>query len=308
MAWRRGSVPVTEAAPIETFTLTGREPGPLLAVFGGVHGDEPEGVFAARAIAGMDLDLLCGEVIVVPVAHPAAFAADTRTGPDGANLARVFPGIPDGSPTERVAFALVEAVLAKADALLDLHTAGRHYAMPLLAGFGSTGSARETAIRMAEAFGADFVWHHPDTAEGRTLSVMQARNKPAIYTEAPGGGTLDRATLDRFIEGVQRVMAALGMLAPPPPLKTRALTVFGAGDLDKDVMIAPAAGYFCAAVEVGAIVPQGGLIGQILRLGEPPIDIRAAHEAVVMYLRRTALIAADTALANLAHLQPDSRT
>lgn len=308
MTWRRVSLTVSDAAPIETFTLTGPKPGPLLAVFGGVHGDEPEGVFAARTIAGMDLDLLCGAVMVVPIAHPAAFAADTRAGPDGVNLARVFPGNPNGSPTERVAAVLTENVLSKADALIDLHTAGRHYAMPLLAGLGSTGEAREVAARMAEAFGADVVWHHPDTAEGRTLSVMQARGKPAIYTEAPGGGTLDRSTLDRYVEGVQRVMAVLGMLAPLPPLKTRALNVFGVGNLDQDVLRSPAAGHFCVAVEVGAVVPEGGLLGQVLSLGKPPIDVRAPHEGVVMYLRRTALIEDGTALTNVSRLRPDGGT
>lgn len=84
MNWRQQSLPVADAPPIAMFMLTGPRPGPLLAVFGGVHGDEPEGVFGAKTISQMDLDLLCGTVIVVPVCHAAAFAADARCGPMGA--------------------------------------------------------------------------------------------------------------------------------------------------------------------------------------------------------------------------------
>ena len=307
MDWRRSSLPVGEAAPIETFTLTAAKPGPLLAVFGGVHGDEPEGVFAARTIAGMALDLLCGEVVVVPVAHPAAFAANTRTSPeDNGNLARVFPGNPDGTPTERVAAVLTEHILSKADALIDLHTAGRHYDMPLLAGFGSSGpgDARNTALKMAEAFGADVVWLHPGTSTGRTLSVMQARGKPAIYTEAPGGARLERRPLDRYVEGVQRVMAALGMLAPLAPLAAQALTVNGAGNTDEAGVTAPVAGHFCASVTVGQVVGAGDPLGHILRLDAQPLPIATPHDGAVMYLRRTARIEAGDAIAILARLGP----
>jgi predicted deacylase len=305
MRWRPDSLPVAGAAPIETYTLTAATPGPLLAVFGGVHGDEPEGVFATRTIAGMDLDLICGEVVVVPVAHPAAFAADTRTGPDGDNLARVFPGKADGTPTERVAAALTEHILSKADALVDLHTAGRHYDMALLAGFGSSpGPARDMSRKMAEAFGADVVWLHPGTSTGRTLSVMQARGKPAIYTEAPGGARLERKALDRYVEGVQRVMAALGMLAPLPPLTRPSMIVNGAGNTDEAGVSAPVAGHFCAAVSVGDVVRAGDPLGHILRLDAPPLAIEAPQDGAVMYLRRTARIAAGEAIAILAGLGP----
>ncbi len=304
MEWRRESLAVTGAAPIDVFTLTGPRPGPRLAVFGGVHGDEPEGVFAARTIAGMALDLLCGELVVVPVAHPAAFAADMRAGPDGGNLARVFPGKADGAPTERVAAVLTGHVLSKADALVDLHTAGRHYDMPLLAGFGDVGGeAAAMARRMAEDFGADIVWRHPDVAVGRTLSVMAARGKPAIYTEARGGGTLEKATFERYVEGVRRVMASFGMLAPLPPLPVKPLAVAGPGNLDRDVMRSPAAGYFCASVNAGAVVAGGDELGRVMRLDEPPLAVTAPYYGAVMYLRRTALVDAETPLAALARLE-----
>ena len=153
---------------------------------------------------------------MVPVAHPAAFAANTRTGPDGDNLARVFPGKADGTPTERVAAVLTEQILSKADALVDLHTAGRHYDMALLAGFGSSGPGpvQDTARKMAEAFGADVVWLHPGTSTGRTLSVMQERGKPAIVEGALAHHPVDGEgeLLEDLVDGERRDAAVAAAL------------------------------------------------------------------------------------------------
>src|SRR5690554_6816592 len=92
----------------EVLEIVGERPGPVLAVLGGVHGDELEGVLAARYVArSLDLRSLRGTVRIAAPAHPAAWAATSRVSPvDGLNLARVFPGSPEGSPTAQVAHLL----------------------------------------------------------------------------------------------------------------------------------------------------------------------------------------------------------
>jgi hypothetical protein len=65
----------------------------------------------------LDPDQMIGTFIGIPVANPLAYAARTRATPssiDGLNLARVFPGDPEGTLTRRLAhhlLALVERLI-----------------------------------------------------------------------------------------------------------------------------------------------------------------------------------------------------
>lgn len=291
---------VPGAAPIEIYRQTASVPGPALVVFGGVHGDEPEGVFAATAIARRDYALACGSLTIVPIAHPAAFAADLREAPEGGNLARVFPGNAHGTAVERTAATLTD-ILDTADLLIDLHTAGRHYDMPLLAGYVDIGGEAGTLSRqMAEWFAGDFLWRHPPGGKGRSLSVMATAGKPAIYTEAPGGGTLDAQTYTRFVDGVERVMAGLGLIddAPAPTVAPR--PVAGSGNMDTAVIVAPTDGFFVRQVEAGDHVEAGQTIGEVRTLGGDDRPVTAPQAGHVMYLRRTARVAAGTPLAAFA--------
>ncbi len=294
--WRHLVLPVPGADPIDAFRWDSGRPGPVLAVLGGVHGDEPEGVLAADALTRLARPADRGALIVVPVAHPAACAAHTRCCPAGGNLARAFPGDPDGSPAARTAAVLAREVLMRADALIDLHTAGRDCDMPLLAGYGETGDAGVDAVsrRMARDFGADFLWRHAQTAPGRTLSVMAARGKPAIYAEAAGGGALHGAALARYGDGLAGAMAALGMRDAAPHPGRDPICVAGPGNLDADAARAPCAGFFAAGVAAGDAVRKGQIAGRIMAPGHGPVDVTAPQAGRVMFLRHHAPVVPGT--------------
>ena len=81
---------------------------------------------------------MSGDLLAVPVLNVPAFWSGTRTSPlDDANLARVFPGNPDGTPSQQIAWHFAHSVIARADFYLDLHSAGIHYRMPGMAGYPS---------------------------------------------------------------------------------------------------------------------------------------------------------------------------
>lgn len=303
MEWCRGHLSRSGTEAVDVLSWISPQPG---AVLGGVHGDEPEGVLAADALTRVTPAIDRGSLLVVPVAHPAAFAVDARCCPAGGNLARAFPGDPAGSPVERVAAALASEVLAKADALVDLHTAGREFDMPLLAGYVETGdaSADEVSRRMARAFGADFVWRHFEGAPGRTLSVMRDRGKPAIYVEAAGGGVLNWATLERYRDGLAGVMAALGM-TNSAPAHDEPRYVEGPGNIDSDVLPSPQEGFFTAIVAPGDRLASGQTAGWILDQGCDPMPVAAQKDGVVMFLRRRARVEVGTPLMLTA--APDDR-
>jgi len=96
--------------------------GPVVMVFGGVHGDEAAGAAAANDIRHWEVTR--GTLIVVPAAAPQALAAKTRSIPNEGDLNRNFPGAgePVGATTGPTAAARWEFVRQKSpDWFLDLH-------------------------------------------------------------------------------------------------------------------------------------------------------------------------------------------
>ena len=64
--------------------------------------------------------------------------------------------------TERIAHVLSEDVIKPADFLVDLHGAGQHYAMPLLAGaYAADNNLGRRCEAVALAFGATVYWAAP---------------------------------------------------------------------------------------------------------------------------------------------------
>jgi predicted deacylase len=103
------------------------EPGPRLIVLGGVHGDETCGtVGIERTLAELDsgaLQLLRGELTLVPVANPLARRLMRREGER--NLNRLFKPTPAGqAPADYEARItdLLCPLLERHDVLLDLHS------------------------------------------------------------------------------------------------------------------------------------------------------------------------------------------
>ena len=209
--------------------------GPCLVVLGGVHGDEYEGPRAIWDLfARLDPTALTGTLIAVPVCNPPAQAASKRCSPlDGLNLARVFPGNPAGTVTQRIAHVLESTVLARADFLIDLHSSGTEIEMPLLVGYraGDTSAARASRAA-AERFGVPTLWGHSRVAPGRSLSGSDARGVPWLYTECPGGGWLHPEVADLYARGVENVMRYLGMLPGDAPLVQPTHELEGEGNVD----------------------------------------------------------------------------
>src|SRR3954451_19722762 len=120
------SAPDGSAACYPIVVIAGAAPGPTAALVAGIHGDEYEGPRALfQLMAEIRPAELRGRLVIVPIAHLAAFGAGTRTSLlDGANLARIFPGDAHGTVTQRLAYDLFETVIRQSDFLVDLHSGG----------------------------------------------------------------------------------------------------------------------------------------------------------------------------------------
>lgn len=287
------SSPDAPAVALPLLVARGVRPGKTLVVLGGIHGDEYEGMAATRAaFRSIDPAALSGTFLGVPVCNPLAFAAGTRTTPDdGLNLARVFPGRPAGSVTERIAHTLSAAVIRYADFLVDLHSSGTYAAMPLLVGYDQSSDATgEASHEAAVRFGIRTVWGHPAVSPGRSLSDPHARRVPWLYTENPSGGWLHPDVVEVYANGVLNVMRFLGMLSGQAPRGLIERRLLGDGDVDKS-LAAPASGFLIPRANLLDRVREGECLGIVEDLtGATVAEIAAPIDGTVVLVRKSAQV------------------
>lgn len=273
--------------------ITGHQHGPHLLILGGVHGDEYEPIAAIRRLMQtLSPQELTGTVTLVPIVNIPAFERLSRTGPDGLDLARTFPGKPDGSTTEQIAAACTE-LIRSADFLIDLHTGGLAARIAPLAGYmlSEDIEIRSRQRAMAEAFNLPIVWGTSPKLNGRSLSAARDAGVPAIYAEWGGGGGCQTEGVSQYVQGCRNVMSLLGMLnEEPPPRQVRYLVEDAreeSGVLQKNYL-AEQAGYFEPAVQLHDQVQIGQTLGWIFPtdLG-PAIPVASRQQGLVILLRAT---------------------
>ena len=257
-----GTAPDLVELPV--IVVRGARAGKTLVVTAGVHGDEYEGVRTIFDIVDeLDPAVMSGDLLCVPVVNPPAFWAGTRSSPvDGKNLARVFPGAPDGTISEQIAFCLGREVIAKADLYLDLHSAGVKIEMPTLIGYDlEDPRGREAAL----AFGAPILWGSPYDAPGRTVSLAKSLNIPALYAEARGAGRIDPEDLALYRRGVRNLMRYLGILDGAPEVPPIEWDLAGGGDLDGSIS-GSSRGFLIPKIRLLDRVRRGDELGAIVDL------------------------------------------
>src|SRR5215813_6288761 len=206
-------VPVVDAA--------GSADGPKLTVIAGVHGCEYASMAAVRQWSGSlsDLDLR-GIVRAVPVLNLPAFRARSPfvVPDDGKNLNRCFPGDPDGTLADRLAYATFTQLITGSDALIDAHCGDLPEALEPFTLY-EAGSAEDQALALALAYGLGYVIRQelgPGRAvAGTTSAAAAAVGIPAITAEAGGCGLIEQAAVDLHVRGLNRVLAAIGQLDEP---------------------------------------------------------------------------------------------
>jgi len=104
---------------VEVYHHSGRESGPTVLIFAGIHGDESGGYLTADRYA--DLKVVKGNLIVVPRLNLFAILTRKRTGLSGQDMNRKFqPSEENGDPDMKVV-RLAKSLMDRADIILNLH-------------------------------------------------------------------------------------------------------------------------------------------------------------------------------------------
>lgn len=245
-------------------------PGPTALFISGNHGDEYEGQVALCNLAkSLDPRLIQGRVILLPMANYSACRAGRRTSPiDDGNLNRSFPGDPEGTVTQQIAFFIEHVLLPKADLVCDLHSGGSSlmYVPTVLMKRPKDPQRFEAQFAALQAFGAPLAYvtgGGHGTGAGNTLSSAAARQGPLhLGTELGGSGTLTPVALQIAERGLQNILVHLGILSEQMKLLRKGTRILEVGDSDYFVY-APDNGVFEPVVELGETVNAHQLAGRI---------------------------------------------
>jgi predicted deacylase len=198
--------------------------GPTVLLTAGIHGDEYEGqVTLSNLIRTLEPHHVRGRVIILPAVNYPAAMAGCRVSPiDDYNLNRVFPGDPEGTPTQQIAHYVSSVLLPMTDAMMDLHSGGTSMnVIPT-----SIIYRAKSKEMMDKIVGAARLWGCPisivldDLGERRTIDALcRDMGILKLGTELSGGGSVSVEALTIAETGIWRLMGYFDVLAelPPPP-------------------------------------------------------------------------------------------
>ncbi|MDX1527717.1 MAG: succinylglutamate desuccinylase/aspartoacylase family protein, partial [Gammaproteobacteria bacterium] len=239
-------------APIHV--VRGHGEGPTLCLFGGIHGDEVNGIeIVRRIIDGAEPEALRGTLIGAPIVNVPAFRLGSRYLPDRRDLNRHFPGDPSGSSAARIAHVFFQQIVRRCSHLVDYHTGSlRRSNFPQVRGDGRN----EKVQSMLRAFGLVAI-----DKRGRKGTLRQAALNagiPAVLFEAGQPNLFGPEDVQAGVDGTLRLMRALDMIDDAPDGTVNAPlyreTVWVRAD---------AGGILLRAVEAGATVNKGDVLGTV---------------------------------------------
>jgi predicted deacylase len=285
------------------FAISGAQDGPTVALIAGIHGAEYPPIDAAlRFCQALDPAMLRGRVLAVPVVDLPSFWERTPfvCPIDGKNPNRVFPGAPNGTFSEALAYHMVESVFRRGDYLVDLHGGDLVEDLVPFSLMQRTDNAAldEAALDLAYTFGLPYVISQAPSGgpvAGTTNGAAAQVGIPALIAEAGGIGQLQPEAVELHLRGLRRVLQRLRMLdgaLEPLPEQTR---------IHDFVWIrAERGGFFRKAIAAGDNLAVGGLIGTMVDLwGETRQQISSPVAGTVLFVTTSPAIKDDGLLVGI---------
>jgi predicted deacylase len=273
--------------------INGKQLGKTLALVAGVHGYEYPPILALYRLKKMvSPESLTGALILVHVANLPSFQRRTiYYNPfDWKNLNRVFPGNPEGTLSQRIAYVLTEEVIKKCSCLIDLHCGDGNEALIPYTYWPVTGNSEldHKSKELALAFGIDKIIIDKNTPKDLSRSTFLENTaalllKPAIAIESGYLGRTDEEDIVRVVKGVLSVMKLMKMIpGKPVPVRTPVW-------IDKyQVIYSETDGLFFPKKKMGDNVEKGELLGYTTDyFGNRQQELTAPFEGILLYILNT---------------------
>jgi predicted deacylase len=272
---------------------------PRLALVGGVHGNELNGVFVLARLAsflrrvaegGRPGAALLGRVIVVPAVNVLGVNTRSRTWPfDGTDVNRMFPGYDRGETTQRIAAALLE-LTAPARWRVDIHCSNVDFEeLPQVRLYDPTDAEREAARWM----GLPAIVERPQSAayQATLANAWRERGGAALVLQAGYAGSMQPQHCERLFRALVDFLERAGLLIGVR-LAEPEEDVHSFGPRHSFPIISDHAGWFVSRLEVGQWLQAGELVGYVYDgfTGELRAEAHAPISGLLSGIRRHPLL------------------
>jgi predicted deacylase len=289
------SVPMRDGP--ETFIpltiINGAQKGKVLSLVAGVHGYEYPPILALYRLKEMiNPQSLSGTIVIAHIANIHSFRKRIiyYNPYDWKNLNRVFPGDPEGTISQRVAYVIKTEIVDRCDYLIDMHCGDANEALIPYTYWMVTGDENldETSKQMALAFGIKHIIidqsRTKDISDSKYLGNTAVLNKkPAITTESGYLGRTDEESIVRNVKGILNVMRLFKMVDGEPEVSCEPVWI------DKyEVVYSEYDGLFYPLTDMGFFAKEGEKIGYLTDyLGNVIQELRAPFTGIVLYIINT---------------------
>ena len=265
------------SADLALKVLHGVRSGPCVFVSAAIHGDEIVGTaIIQKLLTRLKPADMAGTLILVPAVNIFGFLQRSRYLPDRRDLNRSFPGSCSGSLASQLAHCFLENVIDRCSLGIDLHTAAIHrYNLPQI----RIAADNPYLVELAMAFGAPVIVESP-LRDGSMRELAHRRGTPMLLLEAGEALRFDRLSIAIGTEGIERVLAHIGMIAADDGLSTVGIP---ARANHSTWVRSPRGGVTHRTRKSGDTVRKGDLLATVTGLfGEDPEPMASPIDGIVI--------------------------
>ena len=243
--------------------LHGHGTGKTMLITAGVHAGEYVGIQAAIELAQkLKIEKVTGTVIIIKVLNRPAFEA--RKGSmgltDGKNLNREFPGNPDGTEMERLAWAVSQELQPVADYYIDLHSGDDYEKLTPYVYYA--GAAAEEVVsfsrQMAEQVDVPYMVKS-NVASGGSYNYAASQGIPSILIERGGMGDWTYEEVRSTRRDVRNILCHLGIYQGLKDFRT----YYPLDVADICYQDAEENGLWYPFKKVGDMIQKGDILGEV---------------------------------------------
>jgi len=232
-----------------------KNPGPVVLLLAGIHGDEINGVGIVREIIEQKINKpTCGTIICIPVFNVFGYLIQTREFPDGRDLNRMFPGSSNGSLASQFAYQFTKEIAPFVDYVIDFHTGGgeRDNIAQIRCNIDD-----EKALELAKVFNPPMIVFSNNITKS-LRDTLHNLGKTILLFEGGKSKELDANVINEGVNGTKNILIHLGLLEGEITVKGNPIFVHKAKWLR-----ASHSGMFKAMAKNGTFVKKKEVLGVI---------------------------------------------
>ena len=243
--------------------LHGHGTGKTMLITAGVHAGEYVGIQAAIELSQkLKIEKVTGTIIIVKVMNRPAFEA--RNGSmgltDDKNLNREFPGDPQGTEMERLAWAVSQELQPVTDYYIDLHSGDDYEKLTPYVYYA--GMAAEEVVaesrKMAEQVDVPYMVKS-NVASGGSYNYAASQGIPSILIERGGMGDWNYEEVRSTRRDVRNILCHMGIYQGIKDFRT----YYPLDVADVRYQDAEESGLWYPFKKVGDMIQEGDILGEV---------------------------------------------